>query len=324
MISFIVIGKNEENNLERCIRSIYAGTAAANMHSFEIIYVDSNSSDRSILVAKQFRDVSIYKIDGPSNSALGRNVGAKESSGSVLFFLDADMELDNLFLLKVWNTKVHDITYDFVSGQITDISFGQKERRHMSLRYPGGTFLIRNNLWKSVNGMRTRFKTGEETDFALRLMKRGQKFVRLDENIVYHYTVPYLHGARIWKSLIEKKIFYNRAVLYRHHLFNVNILERMWRLDKTCLALFISLVISFLYFPLSAVLFSGYLGALFQRALKNNKYVANYKLVTFYLASDILNILCFFCFYPKDLQESYLKVTNKFTKPEFVRHEANN
>lgn len=321
MVSFIIIGKNEESNIERCIKSILSSITPACISSFEIIYVDGNSYDKSILIAEKFDCVRIFKITGVTNTALGRNVGAREANGSVLFFIDADMELNPHFLPTVWS-PIFGLKYEFVSGQIIDVCFGVRGKRNMSSRYPGGTFIIQKSLWDRVNGMRTRFNTGEESDFALRLMKIGYYFKRTSDIIVHHYTVPYMHSSRIWKSLTQRKIFYNKAVLYRHHPFNPNIYKLMWRIDKTCILMFATLIISLFSFQFSLLLLTLYSVAVLKRSAKNNQYLAIYKIAMFYLIADALNILFYFTFFPRDLDVSYVSVGRQSDYENDVTYEA--
>jgi glycosyltransferase involved in cell wall biosynthesis len=313
MISFVVIGKNEEKNIPRCLQSIHIAAESGRLSSFEIIYVDSDSKDNSVLVASEFPNVSVYKIVGPSNAALGRNVGAKEAKGSILFFLDADMELDPHFIPSVWDPNTNDLKFDFVSGQVIDVVFGRHEKRQMGVRTPGGTFMIRRSLWESVGGMRTRFRAGEEGDLALRLMKKGCFFTRTQDTIVLHHTVPYLHGSRMWKILTQRS-FYNRAVLYRHHLLNPYIYKIIWRLDKTCLLL-ITTIIATIFSPVAgALLFAAYLAMIVVRASKNAGQNTVLRLIGFYFISDLLNIVYFIGFYPRDLKENYFHVNGRHSQ----------
>ena len=94
MISFIIIGYNEEKFLDKCFQSIYNAILCAQINKYEIIYVDSNSSDKSIAIAEVYKEVKIFKIIGKHNAAIGRNIGAKEARGDILFFIDGDLEIN--------------------------------------------------------------------------------------------------------------------------------------------------------------------------------------------------------------------------------------
>ena len=80
MISFIVIGKNEAKYLARCIQSIRKTIEYNKLKKYEIIYVDSNSTDDSIKRVLKFKYVKIFKITSKPNAAIARNIGARESN----------------------------------------------------------------------------------------------------------------------------------------------------------------------------------------------------------------------------------------------------
>ncbi|WP_432643754.1 glycosyltransferase, partial [Clostridium perfringens] len=49
-LSFVIIGKNEANNIEKCIFSIVNN---CNLKDYEIIFIDSNSSDNTLEILKR-------------------------------------------------------------------------------------------------------------------------------------------------------------------------------------------------------------------------------------------------------------------------------
>jgi glycosyltransferase involved in cell wall biosynthesis len=85
-VSIIITTKNEEHNIERCLRSIKKQT----YKEIECVVVDNRSTDGTEAVARRFTKL-VYQA-GPERSAQ-RNFGAKKASGTFLLFLDADMEL---------------------------------------------------------------------------------------------------------------------------------------------------------------------------------------------------------------------------------------
>jgi len=94
MICFIIIGKNEGHKLVNCINSIKKTIAENKIGDYEIIYVDSKSTDNSIeLVGGLDEKLKIFRISGKTNPAIGRNVGAAESDADIYCFIDGDMEL---------------------------------------------------------------------------------------------------------------------------------------------------------------------------------------------------------------------------------------
>ncbi len=83
MISAVVITKNEEKNIEKCIRSV--------LWCDELIIVDDYSTDFTIHKIKNIKDnVKIYKRHLDNDFAAQRNYGLSKAESEWVLFLDAD------------------------------------------------------------------------------------------------------------------------------------------------------------------------------------------------------------------------------------------
>ena len=311
MISFIVIGRNEEKNLKRCFESIFTTIEYNKIKDYEIVYVDSKSTDKSIEIVKSFTEVKIFCITGEFNTAIARNIGANESKGNILFFIDGDMELNTSFLSSVLD-KNGQMKYSFVSGQLVDVVKGAENEQTLSSSFlPGGIFLIDSKEWRSLNGMRTKFKTGEDLDLGLRLHKKGCRLVRKSEVIANHHTIPYLHRSRIWKMVWNKSLYCSRCVLYRNHICNIRMYHLLWLSDKTFILLLFTIAFSFIV-PTSMVLFiSIYLLAVIIRSFKQKNYISRLEFVSYYIVFDLLNLFFLLTFFPKNKKICYIKIHDK-------------
>jgi len=310
MISFIVIGKNEAKNINRCFKSIRKTIEYNKLTKYEVIYVDSNSTDNSIEIARGFKEIKIFKITGICNAAIARNIGAKESKGDTLFFIDGDMEIIPEFLPLVYSENIG-LKYDFVSGQFEnnyyDINgmFLYKENYYTLSKdkyqtTTGGLFLIKEKLWNSVNGMKTKYKANEDLDLGLRLSKIGIKLLRKKELLAKHHTISYNDSSRMWKMLFNATGFY-RIVLLRDHIKNINQLKNYFRENYTSLLLIFT-IIAFLFFnKLSLVSF--YLGIILIRSVINmrkdllripNRFI-------YFILHDISLWFALFLFWPKEI-----------------------
>lgn len=98
-ISVIIPAYNAEKSIFRCLDSLKnANWAGLN---YEVLLIDNNCNDDTILVAQQF-SVNVIKqpMQGRSQS---RNLGAKEARGKMLCFLDADVYVENDYFQEVRN-----------------------------------------------------------------------------------------------------------------------------------------------------------------------------------------------------------------------------
>ncbi len=93
MLSIIIPTLNEENYLPSLLDSIKEQDFDG---EYEIIVADAGSEDKTIEIAKG----SGCKVVKGGLPAIGRNEGAKKSSGDLLLFLDADVTLPKGFIEK--------------------------------------------------------------------------------------------------------------------------------------------------------------------------------------------------------------------------------
>ena len=94
-VSIIIRGKNEEDWLGLCLKSIHEQT----FKDFEIIYVDNESDDASIQIAKEYAVDKIKKIKKflPGNAI---NQGIQASKGKYIAIISAHCIPKDKFWLK--------------------------------------------------------------------------------------------------------------------------------------------------------------------------------------------------------------------------------
>lgn len=311
MISFIVIGQNEGWKLIKCFESIFKTIEFNGLKNYEVLYVDSKSTDDSIANAKKYNNIKIVLLTGDCNAAVARNVGVKEAKGDVLFFIDGDMEIVPENLKVVYN-EISGLCSPFISANFQNYYY-DKNWNYLNKDnglYPlesdfytfttGGLFLIETDLWNKFNGMDNRFKKSQDIDFALRLAKSGYMLLRKKEILAIHHMIPYLDKNRKWKSFFDN--LYARSFLYRNNFLNKYAWERMIRNDASVLillsCLFVFLIPQILFFTLP-----GYLLYILIKTLrKKQDYFSNY---IYFILRDLLVIIGFFSFYPVKSDELY-------------------
>lgn len=312
MISFIIIGKNEGERLTRCISSVFSFIKKEQINESEVIYVDSKSTDDSISRAKALNVNKILSITGQCNAAIARNIGAKESSGNILFFLDGDMELIPGFYSQIVD-KEGNLVYPFLSGIERDIIHTDNGEKQIRIRrkyqegvdqyeyITGGLFIIAADLWRKVGGMDTRLRINEDFDLGLRLSKMGFRLCRKPIIFVNHYTRPYEtrkgHDLNIRFS----------AFLLRKHFFYFQAHKNTFTINYPCVMLVLSLILLALFksvWALVPYLISA-LYKTYRRHLTSYSNL-NYLSIFYYqLKLDILFICFFFTFFPKHIELQY-------------------
>lgn len=314
MISFIIIGRNEGWKLSKCIESVFKTIAQNKLSEYEIIYVDSNSTDDSISRAKSFPEIIIFKITGEYNSAIARNIGAKESNGDVLFFVDGDMEIVPDFLSLVYD-KNDGLIYEFISGQYVNRYYDKSGNIISEVEYDaslregdqyqpitGGLFIIKKQVWININGMKTKYRRSQDLDLGLRLAKKGILLLRKKELMAIHNTVDRRNSTKIWSRLLNGSYLYNKSLIYREHLFNKAVLPLLYRQDYSLIVLFVMTLLSSLF---TWKLIIVYLVVIFARALmsRNKNIFVSAQLLIFHMVKDISVGIGFFIFFPKEIDE---------------------
>lgn len=82
MISAVVLTKNEEKNIKKCIESL--------LFCDEVIVIDDYSTDRTNEIVKKFNNVKLHQRKLNDDFANQRNYGLKHAKHEWVLFIDAD------------------------------------------------------------------------------------------------------------------------------------------------------------------------------------------------------------------------------------------
>lgn len=223
MISFIVIGINEERNINRCIESIIFLGQKSKLE-FEIIYVDSGSTDKTLNIVNRSSCVKIIQVKSNQNSAaLSRYIGSIEAKGDYLFFLDGDMEVrEDVDIDNVLEMLGDDV--GVVSGRLEEYRYKNdlivekvKDRYNVSgevdkLKSPGGYFLCKKKILQKSGNFNCNIKCNEEIELFVRIKKLGLKLIRTNKITCIH------HDYKFYNKLSDINRFNNN---YYRDVLNV-------------------------------------------------------------------------------------------------------
>lgn len=203
MISFVIIGLNEEKNIARCIDSItYA--CENQIIDYEIIFVDSGSSDKTLDIVSKNYNVKIITVSGDFKSAaLARHIGSEECNGDYIFFIDGDMEIEKDSNLKYCIDMLKTQGVGVISGKLKELRYKDNvvvdivaDRYNVlvdkvNLNTPGGYFLILKNVLQKGGGFNISIKCNEEIELFVRLKKLGYKIYRTNRLTCIHHDHKY-------------------------------------------------------------------------------------------------------------------------------------
>lgn len=232
-VSVIIPCKNEVKQLPLLLDSLRQQTIAPN----EVVVVDSNCTDDTIAIAKQYRDtlpIHIATATGPGVAA-ARNTGALRAKGEMFLFTDADSILPP----KIIETLTAEITNrELDAGGFTQrmpskrrgISFGARLmngylRLMQHTPWPiafGSCLFVTKQAFTEMKGFDTTLFIMEDYDLIYRIKKYGkrvgiistQPFIGSDRRFtserphsiwrgVYAELYRYTHGMRVDKQLFR-------------------------------------------------------------------------------------------------------------------------
>jgi len=204
LISVVVIGRNEGPRLQRCLQSV-----AQMQHlgfDFEVIYVDSGSTDNSLAIAFAAHARIIELNPDRPSAALGRNAGWRAARGATILFLDGD-------------TILHP---DFVAASLPDLTgniavvWGHRREIHPEASiynavldldwiyapgptlYCGGDALFRRSVLTATNGFDETLIAGEEPELCRRIAALGFTILHVDRPMTGH-DLAITRFSQYWK-----------------------------------------------------------------------------------------------------------------------------
>lgn len=107
-VSVCIIAKNEEKNIEKCLRAIHK-------HPFEIVVVDTGSTDRTKEIAARYAD-KLLDFTWVNDFSAARNFSIQEASHDWILVIDCDEFIDKLNFQEMQKLMAQ---YPHAIGQLT-------------------------------------------------------------------------------------------------------------------------------------------------------------------------------------------------------------
>lgn len=221
-VAVVVIGRNEGERLQRCLRSIPGG--------IPVVYVDSGSTDGSVAFARAI-GITALPLDMSIGftAARARNVGWRHFAEhgvdpEFIQFVDGDCELE-----AGWIDKA---VVAIRAEPCTAAVFGRLRERFLErsiynrlcddewnvpigpVAFCGGIALFRTAALQVAGGFSDDLIAGEEPDLCLRLDPLGWNFVRIDAEMALHDANILTFGG--WWKRTKRGGFAYAAHVLRH------------------------------------------------------------------------------------------------------------
>lgn len=212
MVSFIIPVLNGEKFIKQCIDNIIQ-----DMHvDDEIIVVDNGSTDNTLQIVKQYKQIEILKFPGLTISAL-RNRGANIAKGDILAFIDSDCVLCDGWRksvdLVMKNRKISATgsRYDIpqFAKWIEKAWYSKRRKKPSNVNYiNSGNLVVRKEVFVAVGGFNEKLITDEDCDIGMRLKYSGYCLTEAP-----HVRVIHLGNPKTLREFYKKEKWHATSML---------------------------------------------------------------------------------------------------------------
>lgn len=221
-ISFVVLTYNSEAYIEALLNSLFKfHKEDIEKKTIEIVIVDNNSSDKTLLLVEKFNNIKIVENKKNLGFSKGINLGVSMSSSEFVIVLNPDTKFESGNILNVIKLFEKDKSIGVIGGKIVGRN-GQKEKSAgrflktfqvflmalgldelfglrsspSKLKYvdfvSGGFMILRRKIFEDLDGFdENLFMYIEDMEFCFRARKEGYKVVFDPSISIYHES----HGS---------------------------------------------------------------------------------------------------------------------------------
>ncbi|RDI69714.1 glycosyltransferase [Halopelagius longus] len=180
-VSVVVVTYNEADRISRCLDSVFELCEGM---PFEVILVDSNSSDGTVDIAREY-PITVLQIpsDDLSTPSAGRYVGTHAADGEFVLFVDGDMDVTDGWLPRACDLLRERPDVAAVDGHLNE------NRDHDEVVTVGavrGVALYDAQKLRTVGGFDPFLRSLEDIDLGFRLGESGYRLCRLPVVVAEH------------------------------------------------------------------------------------------------------------------------------------------
>lgn len=183
-LSVVIITENEQDRIGACIESVITAAGRA-VDSFEIILVDSASTDRTVEIASEY-PITILRIPAAEtiSCGAGRYVGDSITRGDLVLHVDGDMRLTESWLSEAVDALETGPDIAAVEGWLND----SNDTAVREVLKVGGVMCYDADALAAVGGFDPFLHGYEDVDVGYRLTAAGYRLLRLPSVSAEHPT----------------------------------------------------------------------------------------------------------------------------------------
>ncbi|MBI5076441.1 MAG: glycosyltransferase [Nitrospirae bacterium] len=212
-LSVIIPNHNGSAFVGTCLKALFS----ARHQPFEVIVVDDGSTDNSVEIISRF-PCRLIRLEQQEGASRARNMGAKNSLGNALFFIDADCIVQDDTILHAGNA--YEKNQDrVIGGSYTPVAFDDtffstfqsifinySELRTAEPDYIAGhAMVIGRDIFEKSGGFPEDFTPIiEDVEFSHRLRRSGQRLI-MDSSILVRHIFNYDLGKSLGNAFRKAK-----------------------------------------------------------------------------------------------------------------------
>ena len=216
--SIIIPNYNKAQYIKECLDSVMNQT----FKNYEVIFIDDCSSDSSLQIASEYKDITILKTKKRSQAGGARNLGLKKAKGEYIVFLDSDDYFTDKYSLERLANHITDEDLVFINytknnfGIISEIiepktSLAKKIETTKNLGCP--TKCFKRKLIKDISFAEN--KRYEDITFTLEAMCKAEKTSTLKDSFFTYRKVANSNVTTTVGADAMLDVFEEIAKIYR-------------------------------------------------------------------------------------------------------------
>jgi glycosyltransferase involved in cell wall biosynthesis len=272
-LSVVIPVYNSSEHLEKCLQKLSTSDDSPD----EVIVVDDGSTDASPDVAGRFQ-VRLLKTETRSGPAVARNLGAREATGDVLYFIDADVLVRSDTVRQIRAAFADDPKLDALIGSYDDSPdsgdflslyknlmhhFVHQQSRREACTFWSGCGAIRRSVFLDHGGFDESYDRPaiEDIELGYRLFQAERKMI-LDPAIQVKHLKKWTFWGLLKTDVLDRGIPWTELILRDRRMPNDLNLQLSQRVSVALAFLLVALAMAgTLYYrgyfltPLVALLF---------------------------------------------------------------------
>jgi glycosyltransferase involved in cell wall biosynthesis len=213
-ISILIVNYNREQYVERCLRSCIDQIVFNK--SFEIIFVDDGSTDKSLKIAKKFSsNAKIFSLKKNKGIAAASNYAIKKSTGKYFIRVDSDDFINKHCINNLAHIIECNPGFAFVySDHYRVDEFGFKEKlvrlnTKEKVKNHGAGILFDKNIFLKYGSYNEKLAEGEDYEIISKIMKK-ENFFYLPTPLYRYYihknNISHSGNRKIILKLLKKSL----------------------------------------------------------------------------------------------------------------------